>query len=72
MKTTQPPYRSILVPLDGSPFSEQALPLAFAIAARSGALVQVAMVHHRHWRSPPRWRSRRSRRSSTRKRGCGR
>ncbi len=46
MKTTQPPYRSILVPLDGSPFSEQALPLAFAIAARSGALVQVAMVHH--------------------------
>lgn len=46
MKTTQPPYRSILVPLDGSPFAEQALPLAVAIAAKSGALVQLALVHH--------------------------
>lgn len=46
MKTSQPPYRSILVPLDGSPFAEQALPFALGIAARTGALVQVALVHH--------------------------
>jgi len=46
MQITKSPYRSLLVPLDGSPFAEQALPLALAIAARSGALVQLALVHH--------------------------
>jgi nucleotide-binding universal stress UspA family protein len=39
------PFRSVLVPLDGSPFAEQALPFATALAARAGAILQVAMVH---------------------------
>jgi nucleotide-binding universal stress UspA family protein len=39
-------YRSICVPLDGSPFAEQALPLALEIARSAGAIVQVALVHH--------------------------
>lgn len=38
-------YRSIMVPLDGSPFSEHALPLALSIARRSGARVQLVYVH---------------------------
>lgn len=38
-------YRSILVPLDGSPLSEHALPMACAIARRSGATLQLAHVH---------------------------
>jgi nucleotide-binding universal stress UspA family protein len=38
-------YRSILVPLDGSPFSEHALPLALSIARRAGGQVQLAYVH---------------------------
>jgi nucleotide-binding universal stress UspA family protein len=38
-------YRSILVPLDGSAFGEQALPLALGIARRAGAKVQLAHVH---------------------------
>jgi nucleotide-binding universal stress UspA family protein len=38
-------YRSILVPLDGSPFGEQALPLALALAGRSAANLQVVHVH---------------------------
>src|SRR5947207_199022 len=38
-------FRSILVPLDGSPFSEHALPLALSIARRAGAPVQLAYVH---------------------------
>ncbi len=41
-----PMYRSICVPLDGSPFAEQALPLALEIARGAGAIVQVALVHH--------------------------
>lgn len=39
-------YRSVLVPLDGSAFAEQALPLATAIARHSGAILQLALVHH--------------------------
>src|SRR4029079_10340123 len=38
-------YRSILVPLDGSPFSEHALPLALALARRTGATLHLAHVH---------------------------
>jgi nucleotide-binding universal stress UspA family protein len=38
-------YRSILVPLDGSPFGEHALPLALSIARRSGAQLYLAHVH---------------------------
>ena len=38
-------YRSLLVPLDGSQFAEQALPLALSIANRSGATLEVVQVH---------------------------
>jgi len=37
-------YRSILVPLDGSPFGEHALPLALGIARRTGATLQLLNV----------------------------
>jgi nucleotide-binding universal stress UspA family protein len=38
-------YRSILVPLDGSRLSEQALPLALAIAERARAKLRLVLVH---------------------------
>src|SRR5262245_60869708 len=38
-------YRSILVPLDGSPLSEHALPLAQDLARLSGAALHLAHVH---------------------------
>ncbi|HYT93309.1 MAG TPA: universal stress protein [Gemmataceae bacterium] len=38
-------YRSILVPLDGSTFGEQALPLAIAVARRAGAALHLLHVH---------------------------
>jgi nucleotide-binding universal stress UspA family protein len=38
-------FRSLLVPLDGSPFSEHALPFALGIATRAGAAVQLVHVH---------------------------
>jgi nucleotide-binding universal stress UspA family protein len=38
-------YRSILVPLDGSSFGEQALPLALSIARRAGATLHLVTVH---------------------------
>ncbi len=38
-------FRSILVPLDGSPFAEQALPLALQIAQRSSSAVRLVRVH---------------------------
>ena len=37
--------RSILVPLDGSPFGEHALPTAAALARRAGATLHLAHVH---------------------------
>lgn len=40
-------YERILVPIDGSPFSEQALPLALELAGRTGARLLVAQVHVR-------------------------
>src|SRR6476646_4587418 len=39
------PIRAILVPLDGSPFGEHALPLAAGIARRAGAKLRVVHVH---------------------------
>ena len=38
-------FHSLLVPLDGSPFSEHALPFALGIANRAGASVQLLHVH---------------------------
>jgi nucleotide-binding universal stress UspA family protein len=38
-------FRSLLVPLDGSPFSEHALPFALDIADRASAAVQLVHVH---------------------------
>jgi nucleotide-binding universal stress UspA family protein len=38
-------YRSLLVPLDQSPFAEQALPLALSIARRAGARLDLVAVH---------------------------
>ena len=38
-------YRSILVPLDGSDFAEQALPTALSLAHSHGAALHVVCVH---------------------------
>ena len=38
-------YHSILVPLDGSPFGEHALPLALSLARRAGAQLHLVHVH---------------------------
>jgi len=38
-------FKSILVPLDGSPFSEHALPMACAIARQAGANLRLVHVH---------------------------
>jgi nucleotide-binding universal stress UspA family protein len=38
-------YRSLIVPLDGSAFAEQALSLALTIARRAGATISVVQVH---------------------------
>lgn len=38
-------FRRLLVPLDGSPLAEHALPHALAIARRSGASIRLAHVH---------------------------
>jgi nucleotide-binding universal stress UspA family protein len=38
-------FRKILVPLDGSPLGEHALPYALGIAKKAGAQVHIALVH---------------------------
>jgi nucleotide-binding universal stress UspA family protein len=38
-------YRSILVPLDGSPLAERALPVAAGLAESSGAVLHIVVVH---------------------------
>jgi nucleotide-binding universal stress UspA family protein len=43
------PFRSILVPLDGSPLAEQAVPLAARVAQRAGGKLRLVLVHE----SPP-------------------
>lgn len=40
--------RSLLIPLDGSEFSERSLPLARAVARRTGATLHLAHVHRSH------------------------
>lgn len=40
-------FRNVLVPLDGSPLAEQAVPQASAIARAAGAGVYLILVHHR-------------------------
>jgi nucleotide-binding universal stress UspA family protein len=45
-------YHTILVPLDGSPRAEQALPLAVAIGQKSGAALHLALVHLIDFRGP--------------------
>jgi nucleotide-binding universal stress UspA family protein len=37
--------RSIMTPLDGSPFSEQAIPMALRIAERENARIELVLVH---------------------------
>ncbi len=49
MARRPPPFRSILVPLDGSPLGEAALPWAIALAAASRAKLRLVLVHQ----SPP-------------------
>jgi nucleotide-binding universal stress UspA family protein len=44
-------FRSILLPLDGSPFAEQAIPWAAAIARKARARLRLALVHQSP--SPP-------------------
>ena len=38
-------FRTVVVPLDGSPFAEQALPHALGIARRAGATLDLVHVH---------------------------
>ena len=38
-------FRSIMVPVDGSPFGEQAFELAAALARRAGAQLELVHVH---------------------------
>ncbi|HET7468632.1 MAG TPA: universal stress protein [Gemmatimonadales bacterium] len=49
MKGSTGRFRSIVVPLDGSPFAEQAIPAAVAIAGASRAKLRLVLVH----RLPP-------------------
>jgi nucleotide-binding universal stress UspA family protein len=49
MKESTGHFRSIVVLLDGSPFAEQAIPAAAAIAGAAGAKVRLVLVH----RLPP-------------------
>lgn len=48
-------YTRIVVPVDGSPFSEQALPAALPLARRAGATVELVRVHTPLWPDPISW-----------------
>ncbi len=41
----RPMYKKLLVPYDGSPFSARALPIAAALARRTGATLHLVLVH---------------------------
>lgn len=45
MSNDTPRFRSILVPLDGSPLAEEALPVAARIARQGGGTLRLALVH---------------------------
>src|ERR687896_1574963 len=46
MSTAQPGrFRSIVVPLDGSPLAEQAIPIAQAIAERARGKLKLVLIH---------------------------
>ena len=45
MSHTSPLFRTILVPLDGSPLAEEALPPALRITHECGAAIRLALVH---------------------------
>jgi nucleotide-binding universal stress UspA family protein len=40
------PIRSVLVPLDGSPLAEKAIPLALEVARVARSKVRLVLVHH--------------------------
>jgi nucleotide-binding universal stress UspA family protein len=44
-KAGDPMFRTVLVPLDGSPFAEQALPYALGIVRRADAILDLVHVH---------------------------
>ena len=48
MSSSHPPFQSILVPLDGSPLAEQAIPIALAIAERAHSKLRFVLVHQIH------------------------
>src|SRR5690606_14554119 len=47
-----PMYHRIIVPLDGTPFSEYAIPYGARIAERAGATLELCHVHVHHDRNP--------------------
>jgi nucleotide-binding universal stress UspA family protein len=47
-KVGDPVFRTVVVPLDGSPFAEQALPHALGIVRRAGATLDLVHVHVLH------------------------
>ena len=48
-------YEKILVPLDGSPFAENALPHALGLARHTGAVLHIVLVHHIQLPMEPAW-----------------
>jgi nucleotide-binding universal stress UspA family protein len=48
-------FRSIVVPLDGSPFAEQSLPLALGLARTGGATLHLVRVHGLYALQDPRY-----------------
>jgi nucleotide-binding universal stress UspA family protein len=45
MSPTRKPFRSIVVPVDGSPIAEQAIPVALEIARRADSSIRLVLVH---------------------------
>jgi nucleotide-binding universal stress UspA family protein len=45
-------FHTILIPLDGSPLAERALPVAVGLGKRSGAALHLALVHLTDFRGP--------------------